>query len=586
MNLLLFLLNTEFGGKLMNNISATTPSTLQDNHHYTIKELQDIKYALDQAVIVAITDNRGRITFVNEQFCDISQYTYDELIGQDHRILNSKFHPKSFFRDMWRTIGSGKEWTGEVCNRAKDGSLYWVKTTIVPFLNEYNKPYQYIALRTNITSTKDMKAISEIANHDQLTGLPNRQSLHARITNEILKCKQEKSTFAVFDLDINRFKSINDGFGHTIGDQFLVEVADRLRSIGIGPNYFYRQAADEFALVLTDVSNIDEIALAIMHEFKRPFIVNGNKFYASVSIGISLYPEHGRDAEILLNTAGQAMTKAKGRTGNNYFLYNTKLESHELKDILLETKLFDAIRDESLQVFYQPKIDLKTEKIVGMEALIRWFDDELGFIPPDRFIPFAEKSGLIISIGKWVFETACWDTLMWNNAYNLNLQVAVNMSPIQLAASNIVESIEEILEETRINPNSVEIEITEMSMVDYTDELINKIQRIRDLGITISIDDFGTGYSSLSYLKNLPVDALKIDRSFVSEITQSDTGTPMIAAIISLAHALKLQVVAEGVELPGELAVLKQYGCEYAQGYYFSKPLPPEDFVNFIKMKK
>ena len=544
------------------------------------QRLKNLQHALDQTVILLITDGEGVITYANKQFCDISQYTLEELTGNHFRKVCVDFHHRSFFQRILQQLAAGMQWEGELCNRAKDGSVYWVKTIIMPFANEYGQIDEYIAVFTDITSQKHTATAVDLtsSNHDELTGLPSRRSLHNRLMNEI----DRRIPFAVFDIDINRFKSINDGLGHAIGDQFLIEVAERLSSIDLSTNSFYRQGADEFAFVLLELDELDTMALKIMEQFKKPFIIEGHKFYSSISMGIALYPEHGADSEILLNNADLAMLRAKERRGNNYFVYNGNHESQDLKGITLETKLYDALRLDQLQLYYQPKIDLKTGQMVGMEALLRWIDSELGFIPPDRFIPFAEETGLIIPIGEWVLERACLDVKGWNDLFDLDLRVAINLSPIQLALPNIIETLENILANTNVNPQFVEIEITEMSMVDFNESLIDKLAQIRAMGITISIDDFGTGYSSLSYLKNLPVDALKVDRSFVMEIGMSDTGSNMVGAIIRLAHAMNLAVVAEGVEREEELAYLQECECELAQGYYFSKPLPAAEFFKYI----
>lgn len=564
--------------KMMN----ITPSSM-NQINYSLKELQDIFSAMNSSIIVAITDRKGKITFVNDHFCKISKYSREELVGQDHRLLNSGFHPKSFFREMWKTIGNGKMWNGEVCNRAKDGSLYWVKTTIFPFLDEKGKPYQYIAIRVDITAQKDIKKITHIAYHDELTGLPNRRKLEQRLENEFHQSRRTGEKFALFFIDVNRFKHINDGLGHIIGDMFLVEMANRLHSIDYTSNSFYRHNSDEFVMILNDVDRIDEMAKEIINAFNESFIIDNYEFYASISIGISVFPDHASSIEELLKNADIAMYAAKTKRGNQYRLYRDNMEEANDKWLLLETKLHQALKKDSLALHYQPKIDLKTDTIVGMEALLRWYDPELGHVPPDRFIPFAEECGLINDIGVWVLRKACAQARFWNQEYSLSLRVAVNISPIHISTHGFVDMVRKIITETAIDPHLLEIEITEMSMLDYTEELINTIKQLRALGITISLDDFGTGYSSLNYLKKFPVDVLKIDRAFVRDIVPEKSGIAMISAMISLAHALNLQVVAEGVEEEAELKVLREHGCEYVQGYYFSKPLSVEDFTNLIK---
>lgn len=563
--------------KMMN----ITPSSV-NQMNYSLKELQDIFSAMNSSIIVAITDRTGKITFVNDHFCKISKYTREELVGQDHRLLNSGFHPKSFFREMWKTIGNGDMWNGEVCNRAKDGSLYWVKTTIFPFLDERGKPYQYIAIRVDITAQKDIKKITHIAYHDELTGLPNRRKLEQRLENEFHQSRRTGEKFALFFIDVNRFKHINDGLGHIIGDMFLVEMSNRLRNIDHTSNSFYRHNSDEFVMILNDVNRIEEMAKEIIGVFNESFIVDTYEFYASISIGISVFPDHANSVEELLKNADIAMYAAKSTRGNQYRLYRDNMDEANDKWLLLETKLHQALKQDRLELHYQPKIDLKTDSVIGMEALLRWYDPELGHIPPDRFIPFAEDCGLINDIGVWVLRKACAQARQWNELHDLSLRVAVNISPIHISTGGFVDMVRSVIAETGIDPNLLEIEITEMSMLDYTEDLIDTIKQLRELGITISLDDFGTGYSSLNYLKKFPVDVLKIDRAFVRDIVPEKSGIAMISAMISLAHALNLQVVAEGVEEEAELNVLREHGCEYVQGYYFSKPLSVEDFTNLI----
>ncbi|QSB09451.1 EAL domain-containing protein [Lysinibacillus fusiformis] len=563
--------------KMMN----ITPSSI-NQMNYSLKELQDIFSAMNSSIIVAITDRTGKITFVNDHFCKISKYTREELVGQDHRLLNSGFHPKSFFREMWKTIGNGDMWNGEVCNRAKDGSLYWVKTTIIPFLDEKGKPYQYIAIRVDITAQKDIKKITHIAYHDELTGLPNRRKLEQRLENEFHQSRRTGEKFALFFIDVNRFKHINDGLGHIIGDMFLVEMSNRLRNIDHTSNSFYRHNSDEFVMILNDVSRIEEMAKEIISVFNESFIVDTYEFYASISIGISIFPDHANSVEELLKNADIAMYAAKSTRGNQYRLYRDNMDEANDKWLLLETKLHQALKQDRLELHYQPKIDLKTDSVIGMEALLRWYDPELGHIPPDRFIPFAEDCGLINDIGVWVLRKACAQARLWNESHELSLRVAVNISPIHISIGGFVDMVRGVIAETGIDPNLLEIEITEMSMLDYTEDLIDTIKQLRALGITISLDDFGTGYSSLNYLKKFPVDVLKIDRAFVRDIVPEKSGIAMISAMISLAHALNLQVVAEGVEEEAELNVLREHGCEYVQGYYFSKPLSVGDFTNLI----
>lgn len=550
-----------------------------DNGDYTMEEVQNIISALNFSVIVAITNPQGKITFVNQHFCDIAKYTKEELIGQDHRILNSGYHPKSFFKEMWRTIGSGKTWKGDVCNRAKDGSLYWVKTTVVPFLNEKGKPYQYVAIRTDITAQKDIKKVTELAYRDELTNLPNRRRLNKTMNDYI----NQVIPFAVVFIDVNRFRNINDGLGHVVGDLFLKEMATRLASLNTAEEMFFRYNSDEFIFITKDVAQIDRAARRIIGLFDESFLIDDFEFYASISIGISIFTEDAHDSEQLLKNADTALLSAKqSHKISDYQVYQPNLNRGHDKWLMMETKLHNAIKLDKLELHYQPKINIKNDTLVGMEALLRWHDEDLGQVYPDTFIPFAEECGLIGDIGVWVLDKATRQVKAWNEQYGTSLHVAVNISPMHLTQENFVASVQATIDEVGLRPQELEIEITEMTMLDYTEDLIQTITSLRELGIAISIDDFGTGYSSLSYLKKFPIDALKIDRAFVQDIIPEPSGVAMTAAIISLAHALGLYVVAEGVEEPEELAVLERHGCEFVQGYYFSRPLPAAEFEKLI----
>jgi len=561
---------------MINNQNQLTETSLME---HTYEELKDIKAAVDEAVILAVTDPNGNITAVNDRFCEISKYSREELIGQNHRILNSKFHTKDFFKTMWKTIGSGQTWNGEICNRAKDGTLYWVQTTIVPFLNQKGKPYQYISIRTDITEQKNIQMITHFANHDVLTGLPNRRCLAQKLSQLIIQSKEKESKFALFFIDINRFRHINDALGHNVGDLFLVEVADRFRSIDLTGNSFYRLNGDEFVYILEDITLLSEMAKKLMKIFEKPYFLNSHEFYSTISIGISIYPQHGTDVDNLLVNADLAMYAAKNRKGNQYEIFTNIMQGKNDHVLIFESKLRNAIKEDLLEIHYQPKMDVQSEELIGMEALLRWSDEELGQIPPNEFIPFAEDCGLINDIGEWVLKTTALQIKDWEKQFEFNLRVAVNISPLHFKEPKFVARLVEILEETNVNPKHLEIEITEMSMMDYNNDLINKIQEVKNLGLTVAIDDFGTGYSSLGYLKEFPVDTLKIDRTFIVNISEGESGVAMVAAIIALAHALKLKVVAEGVETIEEMEILKRYNCEYVQGYYFSKPLNVADIT-------
>lgn len=549
---------------------------------YTTEELKDIKYALDQSAIVAITDKSGTITFVNDHFCEVSKYSREELIGKNHSILNSGFHPKSFFHDMWKTIGNGDIWKGDVCNRTKDNQLYWVQTTIVPFLDAQGKPYQYIAIRIDITTQKSMKKIQYMAYHDDLTNMPNRRKLNKHLEELIKKEKQIK--FGILFMDIDDFKKINDSFGHSVGDLFLVEFASRLRDLAVDGTTIYRLHGDEFIIQFNYVeeNEVYRLTQSVIELFKEKFSLEGYEFYVNISIGISLFPGDGNTVEELFKKADMAMLSAKGLPGSNYLLYKSSMDKDYEELLLLENKLRKKINQNDFELYYQPKIHAKTGEMVGMEALIRWFDADFGYISPDKFIPLAEERGLISMIGEWTLATACNQIKKWNKLYGTELRVAVNISATHFMQPSFVQKVRQIILRTGVNPNNLELEITENSMMHHTQELIEALKQLKEMGITIALDDFGTGYSSYSYLTQFPIDVIKIDQSFVRNLDDEEHGEAIVSVMNQLGQALGLEVVVEGVETIEELSILKKLNCNIIQGYYYSKPLPAEDFAKKI----
>ncbi|WP_431026833.1 EAL domain-containing protein [Lysinibacillus sp. LZ02] len=551
------------------------PNSLK-HFHLTTQQLYDIQTALDKSAIVAITDYRGVIQYVNDYFCQISQYTKEELIGQNHRMINSGYHPASFFKEMWATIQGGSTWHGEICNKAKDGSCYWVKTTIVPFINAQGQPYQYISIRTDITAQKQIDQMAHRLYHDDLTVLANRKKLLEDV-NSLSSCD-----FTLFLFNINRFKSINDSLGYAIGDQFLVEVAKRVKTVDASSPYFYRLHNDQFIYITKQIEHWQTIAEQLLSLFEDSFIFNDYEFYATASIGIVQHTGQIDSIHTLLKQANKAMLEAKNAKGNQFKRYEDELEETVDHSLFFETKIRQAIKNEVFELYYQPKFNVHKNTFDSMEALIRWQDAELGFVSPVDFIPFAEEHGLIEKIDEFVLRRAISQVNAWHKTFGIQLKLAVNISPRFLATPNFLATLSNILTEVNIDPQLLEIEITEMTMMNLNDTLLTKLKTIRDMGISIAIDDFGTGFSCLSYLRTLPINTLKIDRSFIRQL-KNEAGKTMVSSILSLGHALNLQVVAEGVERETELTYLKELSCDYIQGYYFSKPLSTQDFTRKIE---
>ncbi|MFN9763459.1 MAG: putative bifunctional diguanylate cyclase/phosphodiesterase [Pseudanabaena sp.] len=437
--------------------------------------------------------------------------------------------------------------------------------------------------------TKQRQAEAIIAyqsHHDTLTGLPNRKYLHEHLVEVINKLEDKEQQFAVLFLDIDRFKLINDSLGHSVGDLLLKAVSDRLKSLLKQGDLMVRWGADEFAIVAMDIHSTDavvQVAEAMIQALTLPFNCGGHELHITTCIGASIYPDHHTEVEGLIRNADMAMYRAKAEGQNSFQFYVPNMQEQSFQRLSMENNLRRALENNELLTYYQPQVDILTGKIVGLEVLLRWKHVSLGSIPPSQFIPLAEETGLITAIGSWVLRQTCLQAIAWQDKGLPPIQVGVNLSIKQLQQKDFLSCLQQILEETNLDPHFLELEITEGIMMDNVEEKIILLNEFRQMGIQLSIDDFGTGYSALSYLKNLPIDTLKIDRIFIEYVTHSEHDRTIVASIINLAHSLSLNVIAEGVETIEQVDILRSLGCDQIQGYFFYKALPAEEIEVLLR---
>ena len=531
---------------------------------------------------VVITDATGHVIDVNPAFTTITGWSRDEIVGDNLRVLRSGRHDRAFYAEMWKSIDRIGHWQGEIWNKRKTGEIFPEWLTISSVRDESGRIINYLGTFVDIGPLKQSEArLAHLAHHDPLTDLPNRILLLDVLDHAIEEALHASKVGAVLFLDLDRFKNVNDSLGHAAGDELLWLVSRRLREVLPDHAMLARLGGDEFVGMVRDIGGRDpaaELALRLIERLNQPFVLaDGQEIFISTSIGISLFPTDGVVATELIQHADTALYEAKGAGRATHRFYEEVLTAAAALRLETEAGLRRALERDEFELHYQPQVTTADGRVRGVEALIRWRDPISGLIPPDNFIPIAEESGLIIAIGEWVLRTACRQMREWLDA-DIGIEtIAVNLSPREFQRADVPRRIADVLAETGVPAHCLEIEITEGALMDQGAEAERRLSALRALGVRLSIDDFGTGWSSLAYLRRLPIDKLKIDRSFVADMPDDPTSVEIASAIISLARNLKLEVLAEGVETRAQFDELVRLGCDLVQGWFFSRPLPAAD---------
>ncbi len=535
-----------------------------------------------------VTDENNQIISINPAFSNITGYSFEEVQGKNPRMFKSDRHDQAFYRAMWHEITTTGQWQGEIWDKRKNGETHAKWLTINTIRNKDGSIHRYVALFSDITEKKKSEElIWRQANFDTLTGLPNRDMFRDRLGQEVKKSIRAELPLALLLVDLDQFKEVNDTLGHAVGDMLLKDAARRISACVRESDTVARLGGDEFTVVLSEISDsshVDDVAQKIIRKLAEPFHLGSEVVYVSASIGITLYPNDATDIDVLMKNADQAMYVAKNKGRNRFSYFTASLQEAAQTKLRLTNDLRGALEAGQFRVHFQPIVELSTGRIHKAEALLRWQHPERGMVGPMEFIPLAEETGLINEIGDWVFkESARW-AKHWCNRFGDDFQVSVNKSPVQFRAesNHFTTKWFEYLQELGLSGGNIVIEITEGLLLNADTHVADELLRLRDAGIHVAIDDFGTGYSSLSYLKKFDIDYLKIDRSFVNDLETDANDMALSEAIIVMAHKLGLKVIAEGVETEGQRNLLTIAGCDYAQGYLFSKPVPPEEFERLL----
>lgn len=550
---------------------------------------------------VMITDKDDLIVEINPAFEKITGFKRDEVIGQSPTICKSDKHPASFYQDIQDQVLEKNHWEGKVWDCRKNKSIYPKWMRIDRLVDEHNQTLFYTAVFHSMSDGCHDDVVEQLLYYDSLTGLPNRELFRHHLEHELQVSDRYDRRAGVMLINIDRFRQVNEGFGYGAGDDLLIAVSKRLESCvrrtdliakseqedGRKTDSISRFGGDEFSFILSDLIKGESAAIVAerVHEvFEEPYDLNGETLYLNASVGIAIYPDNGSTINDLMRCAENALSRSKRDGGNEYTFFSESMNRNAAERIRMESDIRQAVKADDFEVYYQPKVDISTGVINGMEALLRWPQADGSVMGPNQFIPLTEETGQIMPIGTWVLEQACKDILAINLEYGKYLKVAVNISPKQFRQTGFLETVRSIVAKSGCDPTFLELEITESMVMEDVEIAIETMKEIRNIGISLSMDDFGTGYSSLAYLRQFPLDALKIDRSFVCGMMDSSADTSIVAAICSIGRNLGLDVIAEGVENDYEVPLLEEMGCTMIQGYLYGKPMPIAEFrKTFLK---
>jgi diguanylate cyclase (GGDEF)-like protein/PAS domain S-box-containing protein len=539
----------------------------------------------NQAVLITDADNK--IISVNPAFEKITGYSSADALGQDPKLLASGRHLKDFYQTMWHDLQAFDHWEGELWDRRKNGEIYpkWARMGTLRDPDS-KRITNYVAIFSDITERKaSEEKIHHLAHHDPLTHLPNRFAFSVHLKRALALARRENYRVGMIFIDLDHFKTINDSLGHHTGDLLLIEVGQRIRNAIRESDLVARLGGDEFVVVIEGVlrsEDISPITQKILDALAQPYAIESYQLTATPSIGVSIFPDDGDDADSLMKNADTAMYHAKNAGRNNVQFFAQHMNESAQARLLLENDLRTAIREQQFELYYQPQFDAAGKRLLGLEALIRWRHPQRGLVSPAEFIPVAEDTGLIVAIGEWVLGQACRQAKAWQQAGLEFGNVAVNISAQQLQRAGLVAAVEQALRDSDLAAAKLELEITETGVMTAAADAVLILETLKQLGVALAIDDFGTGYSSLAYLKRFPVDRLKIDRSFVMDIEKDASDAAIARSVIALAHALGLEVVAEGVESEGQAAFLRAHQCDRLQGYLYARPMPAEEVVKLM----